>query len=95
MRTLFISDLHLGNGGPYDGVLLCGGPALAQDAPASAPTPDANKELARERLQRGRAALFKQEAWGPALAEMLASLRLYPTASAMALAASWAWRILR
>lgn len=68
------------------GVLLGPESAFAQDPPTAAPTPDPNKQLAKERFQQGHV-LFTQEAWGPALAEMLESIRLYPTAPATAQAA--------
>lgn len=65
------------------------GPAPAAPAPAppteappaAAPDTAAAKTEARTRFERGLA-LLREEAWGPALAEFLASRKLYPTRNA-------------
>lgn len=59
-------------------------PAAAGGQP-SAPAPDA-RELARERFERARA-LFQQQSWAAALAELREALRLFPTWPATSYAA--------
>jgi hypothetical protein len=56
-------------------------PSDAAPAPAAAPDPAAAKAEARARFDRGLT-LLREEAWGPALAEFLASRKLYPTRNA-------------
>ena len=62
-------------------------PAAENAPPASGDAPESGDfELAKDRFKRGRD-LFKQQAWGAALAEFLESRKLFPTQSATAHAA--------
>src|SRR5277367_4447037 len=71
-------------------LVLLGGVAHAQSSsPAGAPpfADVAAKTAAKAHFEKG-SALFKQEAWAQALAELDAAIRLYPTRVAMAAAAA-------